>query len=142
MRFIIQLVTDTGAARPETREITVVERSGDGFAIADLGLTLIEAKKLLAAAQSAITDAQVGDLARRERPCPCCGRPRRLKDNNCTITVRTPFGKLALPSPRYERCGCETASGVAAPVVAALPERVTPDLSPSKPAGPRSSPTA
>ena len=29
MRFIIQLVTDTGAARPETREIAVVERSGE-----------------------------------------------------------------------------------------------------------------
>lgn len=128
MRFIIQLVTNTGAARPETREIAVVERPDDGFAIADLGLTLIEAKKLLAAIQGAITDAQVGDLVRRERPCPCCGRSRRLKDNNRTITVRTPFGKLALPSSRYERCGCEAAPGVAAPVVAALPERVTPDL--------------
>jgi hypothetical protein len=89
---------------------------------------LIEARKLLAAVQGAITDAQVGDLVRRERPCPCCGRPRRLKDNNRTITVRTPFGKLALPSPRYGRCGCEAAPGVATPIVAALPERVTPDL--------------
>ena len=42
--------------------------------------------------------------------------------------MRTPFGKLAVPSPRYRRCGCEPAPGVAAPVVAALPERVTPDL--------------
>lgn len=75
-----------------------------------------------------ITDAQVRDLGCRERPCPCCSRPRRLKDNNRTLTVRTAFGKLALPNPRYERCRCESAPGVAAPVVTALPERVTPDL--------------
>src|SRR5690606_5543218 len=41
---------------------------------------------------------------------------------------RTCFGKLALPSPRYRRCRCQTVPGVVAPVVAALPERVTPDL--------------
>lgn len=42
--------------------------------------------------------------------------------------MRTCFGKLALPSPRYRRCRCQAMPGFVAPVVAALPERITPDL--------------
>lgn len=127
MRFTIQLVTDAGGAKCETREIVTIERPDGQLAIDDLGLTLAEAKIVLAAMQVAITDAQALGLARHHRPCPCCRRPRRLKDNR-TITVRTCCGKLVLPSPRYARCPCEAAPGIAAPVVAALPERVTPDL--------------
>src|SRR3546814_11076263 len=42
--------------------------------------------------------------------------------------VRTPFGKIAVPSTRFRRCTCKPTAGIAAPIVAALPERVTPDL--------------
>lgn len=42
--------------------------------------------------------------------------------------MRTCLGKFALPSPRYRGCRCQAARGVVAPIVAALPERVTPDL--------------
>ena len=127
MHFAIQLVSDLGAGGPEIREIARIDRPDNRLAIDDLGLTLADAKAMLAALQAAITDAQALAHVCRERPCPCCGRARRLKDRR-SITVRTCFGKLALPSPRFARCSCEGVPGVAAPLVAALPERVTPDL--------------
>lgn len=127
MHFAIQLVSDLGADGTEMREIASIERPDDRLAIDDFGLPLAEAKVMLAALQDAITDAQVLAHVRGERPCPCCGRARRLKDRR-TINVRTCFGKLALPSPRFVRCSCEGTPGIAAPLVAALPERVNPDL--------------
>lgn len=126
MRFIVQLVADTDGA-PATGIIATVERPDDGFSIHDLGLTLAESKAILAGLQASITNAQAAAVAGRERACPCCRRPRRLKDHR-TITVRTLFGKLALPSPRFERCRCEDLPGGVAPIVAALPDRVTPNL--------------
>lgn len=127
MRFAIQLMIDGGDAADETQQIISFDRTDGALSIDELGLTLKEARTALAALQIAITDAQVMEHSRRQRPCPNCCRPRWLKDNR-TITVRTCFGKLTLPSPRYRRCRCQTMPGFVAPVVAALPERVTPDL--------------
>ncbi|NGO55440.1 ISKra4 family transposase [Allomesorhizobium camelthorni] len=127
MRFAIQLVTDVGDATFETREIVSIDKPDGVLSIDDLGLTLGEAKAMLATLQVAITETQALDFARYHRSCPSCRRPRRLKDKRM-ITVRTCLGKLALPSPRYGRCRCQAVPSVIAPVVAALPERVTPDL--------------
>ena len=127
MRFAIQLMIDGGDTADETQEIISFDRTDGALSIDELGLTLEEAKTALAALQIAITDAQVMEHSRRQRPCPDCCRPRWLKDNR-TITVRTCFGKLKLPSPRYRRCRCQAMPGFVAPVVAALPEPATPDL--------------
>lgn len=62
------------------REVASIDRPDDRLAIDDLGLKLAEAKAMLAALQAAITDTKVMEHVRRERPCPCCGRARRLKD--------------------------------------------------------------
>src|SRR3546814_4086876 len=61
------------------------------------------------------------------RACPCCGSARQIKDHR-SIMVRRPFGKIAVLSTRFRRCTCKPTAGIAAPIVAALPERVTPDL--------------
>lgn len=127
MRFAIRLVTETACGPVAEQQVVTIERPDGAPTIDELGLHLDDAKALLAAVQAAVVEAQAHDLARRKRPCPCCGGPRRLKDHRA-IWVRTPFGKLAVPSPRYRRCGCERAPGIVAPVVAALPERVTPEL--------------
>lgn len=105
MRFSIQLMIDGSDAAVETQEIVSFDRTDGALSIYDLGLTLEEAKKALAAIQIAITDAQVTDHSRRQRLCLCCRQPRQFKDKR-TITVRTCFGKLALPSPRYRCCRC------------------------------------
>lgn len=125
MRFHLQLVAETDNGHEEPLTVTSVERSDD-LSIDTLGLNLEEAKSILAAVQMALTDAQAHVESERQRACPCCGEPRKLKDRR-TIKVRTLFGKISVPSPRYRRCPCET-PGVTAPLVSALPERVTPEL--------------
>ncbi|WP_095205284.1 hypothetical protein [Mesorhizobium carmichaelinearum] len=127
MRFAIQLMIDGGDAVVETQEIISFDRSDGALSINELGLTLEEAKRTLATLQEAHHGSTGPRPGRRQRTCPCCRRPRQLKDKR-TITVRTCFGKLALPSPRYRCCQCQAVLGTVAPAVATLPERVTPDL--------------
>ena len=127
MRFTITLAAETDGGMTSTMPITVIERADDDLTIDDLGLRIEESKSLLAALQLAMARTQALDWSRRQRACPGCGSARLLKDHR-SITVRTPFGKIAVPSPRYRRCLCEPLSGIASPIVAALPERVTPDL--------------
>lgn len=109
MRFAIQLMIYGVDAAVETQEIISFDRTDGALSIDELGLTLEEAKKALAALQTAIADARVMEHSRCQRPCPDCCRLRWLKDNR-TITVRTCFGKFTLPSPRYRRCRCPALS--------------------------------
>lgn len=127
MRFTITLaaITDDGSIRDIP--VTTIERADDTFIIDDLGLRIEDSKKLLVTLQRAVIETQALEWCRRQRGCPCCGSARRIKDRR-SITVRTPFGKVAVPSLRFSRCGCEPLTGIASPIVSALPERVTPDL--------------
>lgn len=127
MRFTITLTAATDDGSVSSIPITIIERADDTFTIDDLGLRIEDSKNLLAALQCAVIETQALDWCRRQRACPCCGSARQLKDRR-SITVRTPFGKVAVPSPRFSRCGCEPLPEVASPIVTALPERVTPDL--------------
>ena len=77
MHFTIQLVAEAGGEPLETQEIARIDRGDGVLSINDLGLTLVEAKTMLAALQTAVTDTQARDFARHRRPCPCCQRPRR-----------------------------------------------------------------
>jgi hypothetical protein len=71
----------------------------------NLGLGLAEAKDLLAVVQSALVTEQVNAGVAAQVGCPHCGRPRRHKDQP-TIVVRSLFGTLRLPSPRWWHCPC------------------------------------
>lgn len=123
MRFTITLTTETDDGLTSDIPITVIERADDDLTINDLGLRIEESKSLLAALQLAITRTQALDWCRHRRACPCCGSAKLIKDHR-SITVRTPFGKIAVPSPRFIRCECDPLSGTTSPIVAALPERV------------------
>ena len=125
MRFHLQLVAETIDGHGEPQTVASFERS-DALSIDTLGLSLDEAKSILAAVQLVVTDTQAHVEASRQRACPCCGKARQLKDSR-TIKVRTLFGKMSVPNPRYQRCECEL-PGFAAPLVSILPERVTPEL--------------
>jgi hypothetical protein len=127
MRFTITLTAATDDRPTSGISIAVIERDDDTLTIDDLGLRIAESKRLLAALQLAVVQTQALDWCRRQRACPCCGSARQIKDHR-SIMVRTPFGKIAVPSTRFRRCTCKPTAGIAAPIVAALPERVTPDL--------------
>jgi hypothetical protein len=64
----------------------------------------------------------------RTRPWFEARSVNRHKDAR-TILVRTLFGTLRLPSPRWHRCGCApTSDRTFSPLAALLPERTTPEL--------------
>ena len=128
MRFAIRLAAETADGPVVEHTVAAIERPDGALPIDELGLRLEDAKAILAAIQLAVAETQARDLARRERPCPCCGTPRRLKDHR-TIRVRTPFG----PSSRCRARAAGDADASPSPAsprrsFAALPERVTPDL--------------
>ncbi len=70
-----------------------------------LGLTLAEGKALLAGVQQTLVKAQTNAYVEQHGECPHCGAPYGVKGKH-TLTVRTLFGKLKLPSPRYYSCSC------------------------------------
>ena len=127
MRVRIRIIVEDAAGVVQMQDdIARIERCQLGPG--SLGLSLAEAKALLAAAQRTIVSAQAEQHAVAARPCPCCGQPRARKGSG-SIVMRTLFGAVRLPSPRYYRCRCESRgrSSVSS-VAAALPQRSTAEL--------------
>ena len=84
-------------------EISKPDGLGD---IANLGLTLSEAKQLLANVQREIAAAQARDHAVRRPNCSHCDKICRVKDHRAHA-VATLFGQVTLTFPRFRcaRCG-------------------------------------
>jgi hypothetical protein len=96
MQFKIQLITqcETGEA---IQELAYLERETEG--LEEIGITLVEAKALLATLQRQLVEQQIAAyLAARQR-CPQCAQVFRHKDRHPLI-FRTLFGNLYLPTPR------------------------------------------
>jgi hypothetical protein len=96
--------------------------------LAAVGLSLAEAKTLLAEVQNRLVAAQASDYVVHHRPCPACGRRRPIKGYE-TIAFRTVFGVVRLPSPRLVHCGCQAAEAKTfSPLTALLTEHTAPEL--------------
>jgi len=76
-------------------DIMEISRPDDLRNIADLGLTLAEAKRLLAGVQREIVVAQARSHAVRRPECSCCGGVCRVKDYR-DHAVATLFGQVTL----------------------------------------------
>jgi hypothetical protein len=103
MRWVLRLIETgmpSGVAGVDVTEISRPDRASN---IADLGLTLSEAKQLLAHVQQAIVAAQAGDLAARQPECPSCSGRCDVNGGRCHL-LATPFGKVTVQLPRF-RCG-------------------------------------
>jgi hypothetical protein len=75
-----------------------------------------------------MVDQQIQRAIAAQAPCRHCGRARRHKDTR-TIVVRSLFGVLRLPSPRWWHCDCrEQPTRTLQPLAELLPERTTPEL--------------
>jgi predicted nucleotidyltransferase len=124
MKFKIQLVTSSETGE-EIQELVCLEREAE--VIEGIGITLVEAKTLLAAAQKQIVDQQIAAyLASRQR-CPQCGRSFRHKDHHPLI-FRTLFGNLELSSPRWHKCSCQPhKTNTFSPLTILFPERCSPE---------------
>ena len=94
MRIQIQLriVADDDSVISED-EILHLEKGDDRLEA--IGLSLGEAKAVLAGIQERVVTAQAASFAARHRSCPICGRRRRSKGPS-PIVFRTAFGTVPL----------------------------------------------
>lgn len=117
---------------PLVTEVACFERSE--LDPASLGLTLAEGKALLATVQQTLVAAQTAEYTQQKHDCPHCGAAYRLKGRR-TLTMRTLFGKVKLPSPRYYSCPCQYPCQSEppprksfSPMTELLPERTAPEF--------------
>jgi hypothetical protein len=127
MYFRLQMVTEGADGMIlATEELARLERTELGPAT--VGLTIDEAKALLAIWQKRMIVAQARSHEDTARPCPACTVPRPIKGGS-TIILRTLFGPLTIPCRRLYRCRCEGPQRSSfSPIAALFPERSTPEL--------------
>ena len=126
MEIEVQTTVRSETGESEVVQVTKLNRST--LRADALGLSLAEARAVLAGLQQAPAERQAAELVARARRGPRCGQERACKGNHA-IGFPTPFGKLTLNSPRLYRCGCESnPRGSFSPLAECLPERRLPEL--------------
>ena len=94
----------------------------------EIGLSLEQAKTVLAGAQVSLVAAQATSFLTRHRDCEQCGRHLQSK-GHCRILFRTAFGTVPLVSPRLYRCACQPAgSKTFSPLTRLFTEHTAPEL--------------
>ena len=87
MGLVLRLVETRADDGTRSSDVLELSRPGNLRDIADLGLTLPEAKQILARVQQAVVAAQARDHAALRPECPSCGG--RCCQSACN---RDPFG--------------------------------------------------
>jgi len=124
MKFQIELTIQTDEDT-STTEIIMLER--ERLCDDTLGLSLDEAKSLLAQLQQQIVAQQVETFINEVKTCDC-GQTHALKGHH-TMRYQTLFGKLQLSSPRFYTCDCQNHPHKSySPLHQVLKESVTPEL--------------
>ena len=128
MKITVQITVQSDEGHAEAvRQVASLERGP--LQPETLGLSLAEARSILAGLEQTLVEQQVAEFIAQEKRCPRCGQPRACKDCQ-SIVFRTPFGKLKLTSPRLYRCRCECCEGPKSfsPLAGRIPERTSPEL--------------
>jgi hypothetical protein len=127
MQITVQITVNSEQGEPEViQEVARLERGP--LQPDTLGLSLAEARAILAGLEQTIAQHQVAEFIAQAQRCPRCGRPRACKGHH-RIVFRTPFGKLELDSPQLYRCPCEAQGPKSvSPLADRMPERTSPEL--------------
>ena len=126
MKFRIQVVrvVDDGAER--MKEVMEFERQE--LAMETLGMSLAEGKAVLKGVQEFVAEQQVAEFLQRERTCRHCARHLSSKGAG-SAPVRTVFGTVRLPNPRWNQCDCQsTGKGTFRPLQGWLSGQTSPEL--------------
>ena len=107
MNVRVEVVCVNADGGGQRRRVLTIERRE--LAIETLGMSLAEGKALLAGVQDFVVAQQVGEDLKRRRVCPHCGKPHTSKGSGNT-PVKTLFGLINVPNPRWNRCACRTDS--------------------------------
>lgn len=110
----------------ETIELGSVERARPTEP-EDVGLTLAEAKPLVARLQQLVVHEQLRRHSEQARACAACGTRRALKDYR-DRRIATVLGAVHVRTPRFRGCRCPGAKASMCPVSELLPDRTTPEL--------------
>ena len=126
MNVHVEVVCITADGTEQRREVLGIERAE--LAMETLGLSLQEGKALLKGVQDWVVAQQVNENLERQRVCKHCGRRHSTKDAGST-PVKTVFGRVEVPNPRWHRCTCETTGArTFRPTKAWLQGRTSPEL--------------
>src|ERR1019366_5766458 len=124
MRLVLRLVETTDECETKCTDVMEIVRSDDLGDIADLGLTLAEAKVLQARVQQVVATGQARSRAVRRPNCHSWGGGCHLKDYR-DHRIATLFGQVTVRLPRFRCVACgATEPGVGWP----LNSRSTPEL--------------
>jgi len=122
--WMLRLVKTGAEGEGPCTDVMEINRPDDLVDIANLGLTLSEAKRLLAGVQREIVAAQARDHAVRRPDCSRCGGVCRVKDYR-DHAVSTLFGQVTLRLPRFR---CAACGGIEAGMAWPAHCRSTPEL--------------
>ena len=127
MKVTIQVIIEHDDEPPIVDQIVCLERAA--LTSDTLGLTLAEAKTVLAQVQDVMVTQQAAAYVAQQQTCRHCGAQRRCKGHH-PIVMRSLFGKLTLMSPRLYTCACQAddTRRSSSPLADLLPERTTPEL--------------
>src|SRR4051794_10472337 len=124
LRLQLLLESDTGEI-VTTEEVAQLERHA--LRAEEIGLTLADAKQILAHLQRAMVQEQVAEFIEQQSRCADCDQPLSRKGQH-QIVFRTVFGTLRLPSPRFYSCACQQVDQTSfSPLAEKLPERIAPE---------------
>src|SRR3954465_2482856 len=101
---MVRLVKTGADGEKQAIDVATIARPDDLAEIANLGLTLAEGKRLLAALQQEIVAAQARDHAVRRPDCRRCGEVCRVKDYR-DHAIATLFGQVRVRLPRFRCAG-------------------------------------
>ena len=102
MRFRVEVVC---LQEGDEQRCNVLEMERTELAIETLGLSVAEGKAMLHGVQDFVVAQQAIEDLDRKRMCAACGQRRHSKEVG-TYTVKTVFGSVEVPNPRWNRCAC------------------------------------
>src|SRR5689334_18798573 len=112
----VKLVAEVGPGVATETELACIERN-EQASLAELGLSLAEAKQLTAALQTEIVPAQMAAVSVCPRACEACGR-RLAAKGHYGATFRSLFGEVPVRVRRWFVCPCRSGASEAKSVVA------------------------
>ena len=131
MEWTIKLEAKTGWGEVTSCEIGSLHRSLGDLTADGVGLSLAEAKALLAELQQRIVQSQVDEYVTCSQVCPDCLKLRPLRDQR-TRSLQTLFGTVQVVAPRIRLCACADTLGMVdvslSPLSHRLPDRCTAEL--------------
>jgi hypothetical protein len=126
MKIKIQITVESDKGQEVVQEVAHLDRGT--LRPETLGLTLAEARSILAGIEQTVVEQQAAEFMAQQRTCSHCGHEGSCKGRH-HIVFRTPFGKLRLESPRLYHCQCESDDRTSfSPLAELLQERSSPEL--------------